>query len=448
MTRLFGTDGIRGVALRPPLDRPTVTRLGAALAGHLREAGLPPAILVAGDTRASTPVLAAWLVSGFVRAGGAATWGGVLPTPAVSRLLRHREGLGAGVIVSASHNPAGDNGIKLVTASGTKWAVEQEDRLEQRLRSMAVNGGEGALPDEDPDLRAEYVRRVVGTLPARALDGLRLVIDAAHGAASEVAGEVFGRLGAKAELINAAPDGTNINDGCGAVHPQGLAAAVCAGGADAGVAFDGDADRAVLVTGGGRVLDGDDVLYVWGRALQHDGRLPNDGVVATVMSNLGLEVALAETGIRLVRCPVGDRDVWDAMVREGIALGGEQSGHVICAHHAVTGDGLLTAAHILAVARARGGDLEDVATMEHFPQVLVNVPVSVRRPVDDVPELRDGIRDVEASLDGRGRVFVRYSGTEPLLRIMVEAATREDAEAGSAHLVAVARRHLTPTHRR
>ncbi len=448
MTRLFGTDGIRGAALHPPLDRPTVTRLGAALAGHLREAGLPAAILVAGDTRASTPVLASWLLGGFARAGGEATWGGVLPTPAVSRLLRHRGGYGAGVIVSASHNPAGDNGIKLVTAGGTKWAVEEEDLLEQRLLSITANGGDATLPGADPALRAEYVRRVVETLPAGALSGLRLVLDAAHGAASGVAEEVFDRLGAAVEVINAAPDGTNINDGCGAVHPQGLAAAVRGRGVDAGVAFDGDADRAVLVTGRGRVLDGDDVLYVWGRALQRDGRLPNDGVVATVMSNMGLEAGLAETGIRLVRCPVGDRDVWDAMVREGIALGGEQSGHVICAHHAVTGDGLLTAAHVLAVARARGGALEDVATMEHFPQVLVNVPVSVRRAVEDVVELRDGIREVEAALDGHGRVFVRYSGTEPLLRIMVEAATREDAESASAHLVGLARRHLAPTHRR
>ncbi len=439
---LFGTDGMRGVALEYPLDRGTLTRLGAALAAHLRDAGLPPAVLLAGDTRASTPVLAEWVGGAFAAAGGALRWAGVLPTPAVSHLMRDRGGCGAGVVVSASHNPAADNGIKLVDRSGTKWPVDEERRLESRLAAMPAEVAVSGLPPFDPAAGARYLELLRATLPAGALAGLRLVVDAANGAASPFAATFFSALGADVTVIHADPDGRNINARCGALFPGLLAAEVTRMGADAGVALDGDADRAIVVTGSGRVLDGDDILLVWARALLAEGRLPGPTVVATVMSNLGLEVALERAGIALVRCPVGDREVWEAMQREGAALGGEQSGHVICSHLSVTGDGLLTAAHILAVARRAGESLEALANLRRFPQVLVNVRVAVRRPVAEVPELAAAVASAERRLSAHGRVFVRYSGTEPLLRIMVEAEDDTTAHATAQDLAAIARATL------
>lgn len=442
MSRLFGTDGMRGVAFRPPLDRGTITKLGRALARHLQEQGLPARVLMAGDTRASTPVLAAWLAQSFAAAGGEIVWAGVLPTPAVSHLLRDANGFGAGVVVSASHNPAADNGIKLVAARGSKWPADEEIVLESRLADTPGAAGDGWLPPEEGELRPRYLATLARGLPGQPLAGLRLLIDAAQGAASPVAAAFFARLGADVEVLNASPDGANINASCGALHPEGLAHAVVERGADAGAAFDGDADRAVLVTHTGRVLDGDDLLYLWGRHLDAIGLLPGRAVVATVMSNLGLEVALATHGIRLARCAVGDREVWETMQREGAVLGGEQSGHIICAHHAVTGDGLLTAAHVLTIARAQNQPLEELADLVHFPQVLLNVHVSRRQPVEDVPELARAIAQAEEALADLGRVFVRYSGTEPLLRIMVEAPTDELAHGTARHLVEVAKARL------
>jgi phosphoglucosamine mutase len=443
LSTLFGTDGIRGIALQPPLDRSTVTRLGAALAEHLRAEGRPVSLLLAGDTRASTPVLARWLASSFTEAGGTVSWAGVLPTPAVSHLLRLRRAWGAGVVVSASHNPAEDNGIKLVSAGGSKWPVREETALENRMAMTAESAGERSLPAPAGDLGRDYLRVLAATLPERPLAGWRLVIDAANGAASAVAASFFTGLGATVTMINAEPDGANINKGCGALHPESLAARVAAEGADGGVAFDGDADRAILVADGGRILDGDDILYVWARDLAARSALPGRAIVATVMSNLGLEVGLEALSVRVVRCPVGDRDVSEAMVREGLVLGGEQSGHVICAHHAVTGDGLLTAAHLFAIAAGTGCRLSELANLEHFPQVLLNVPVAHRRPLAEVEPLHRAVADRERELDGHGRVYVRYSGTEPLLRIMVEAPTRDQAEAIANALAAIARGELS-----
>ncbi|MFH1176365.1 MAG: phosphoglucosamine mutase [Acidobacteriota bacterium] len=439
---LFGTDGIRGVALQPPLDAATLGRLGLALAGELAAAGQPLRILLAGDTRASTEVLASWVGGGFRAAGGELQWAGVLPTPAISHLLREDGGYGAGVIVSASHNPAADNGIKLVTGSGAKWPVAQERALERRLRGLAGEPTGDGLPAVDRSLGERYLDLLGRTLPPQPLAGMRLVADAANGAASPLAERFFAGLGADVVVISASPTGANINAGCGALYPQHLAREVVARGAEAGVAFDGDADRAILVTGTGRILDGDDVLYLWALALAEAGTLAGSTVVATVMSNLGLELALGAQGIRVVRCPVGDREVWEAMTREGAVLGGEQSGHVICAHHAVTGDGLLTAAHILAIARRRGSPLESLARLQRLPQVLRNVRVARRRRLEEVPALAAEIAAVRERFGEQGRVLVRYSGTEPLLRIMVEADTAEGALAAADDLVAAARKHL------
>ena len=443
--RLFGTDGMRGVAFEAPLDRRTLSRLGAALAAHLRDSGSAARVLLAGDTRASTPALAGWVGGAFAAAGGEIHWAGVLPTPAVSHLLRDRGGYGAGVVVSASHNPAADNGVKLVGGEGTKWPVEEEARLERRLAALDGEAPIEPLPAVDGSWRLHYLELLCATLPARPLRGVRVIVDPANGAAAPVAGEFFAALGADVALIHADPDGTNINARCGALFPELLAAEVRRVHADAGVALDGDADRAILVTASGRVLDGDDALLLWARALAADARLPRRTVVATVMSNLGLEAALKGEEIALVRCPVGDREVWETMRREGAVLGGEQSGHVICSHHAVTGDGLLTAAHLLTVARRAGRTLDELADLKRFPQVLVNVRVATRRPVADVPALRDAVAAAERGLAGEGRVFVRYSGTEPLLRIMVEASCEARARETAEGLAALAREHLGTT---
>lgn len=437
--RLFGTDGVRGVAYRPPLDRATVSRLGAALGATLRRTARRARVLLAGDTRASTAEIAGWLGGALIAAGGEAAWAGVLPTPAVSHLVRESGDFAAGVIVSASHNPAHDNGIKLVTAAGTKFPVSDEHEVERRLAELTREPELAQLPVAEPHWGARYLELLAATVPPAALSGQRVVVDAANGAGSPYAAELFARLGADLHLLNASPDGHNINHGCGALHPGPLAAEVLRLGATAGVALDGDADRAILVTGGGRVLDGDDVLLLWARALARRGELPGMVVVATVMSNLGLEDALRADGIRLVRCPVGDRAVWEAMEREGAALGGEQSGHVICRHHAVTGDGFLTAMQVLALVGER---LEDEANLTRYPQVHLSLHVGIRRPLADVPELAEAIAAAEQALGGRGRIVVRYSGTEPLLRIMVEAASDEVAHAIADHLAALARSRL------
>lgn len=439
---LFGTDGVRGVAGQPPLDRDTVSRLGAAVASHLGERGLPRRILMAGDTRASTEEIAGWFSGAFVACGGEVVWGAVLPTPAVSHLLRGLDGFGGGVVISASHNPAADNGIKMVSADGSKWPVDEERALEHRLAETASVQANPLVPRIDPTLAHRFVEQVVGTLPPSSLAGLRIVVDAAHGAATPVAADLLGALGATVEVINDRPDGHNINAHCGALYPDGLASEVLRRCADAGVALDGDADRSILVTHAGRVLNGDDVLLLWARSLAAEGRLDGSRVVATVMSNLALELALGKGGVTLVRCPVGDREVWQAMRREGAVLGGEQSGHVICSRYAVTGDGLLTAAHVLAAVRTAGRPLEELADLEPFPQVLVNVRLARRRPIQDVPELEHAVQAATDALGGRGRVVVRFSGTEPLLRIMVEAEHRELAESLAESLVGAARHAL------
>lgn len=441
MKRLFGTDGVRGTPGRYPLDQTTVMGLATALSQLLAERGLPLRVLLSGDTRASTPLLASWFAGAFLHAGGEVVWAGVLPTPAVSHLLRVAGGFGAGVVVSASHNPAADNGIKVLAPSGEKLAQADEEWLERRLGKQ-TGSASAVLPAEDSSFRQAYLRYLVETLPPRALAGLSMVVDAAHGAASHVAGPFFQALGARVELIHASPNGHNINLQCGALHPQVLAAAVREKKADAGVAFDGDGDRAVLVTSAGRVLNGDDLLLLWARSLAAEGLLPGGVVVATVMSNVALDAALRREGMRLVRCPVGDREVWETMCREKAALGGEQSGHVICAHHSVTGDGLLTAAHILAAGVRQGKTLEERADLVPFPQVLLGVPVKEKRPLEQVPELFAALQKAESKLGNSGRVVVRYSGTENLLRIMVEAAEPSTAENLAQNLAGIAQRLL------
>jgi len=439
--RLFGTDGIRGPAYAPPLDEATVRRLGAALAAELASGSERPRLLLAGDTRFSTETLASWLGGSFQAGGGCVTWGGVLPTPAVSHLLRSG-GWAAGVVISASHNPARDNGIKVLAPSGEKIADSVERRLEQRLDETPVLAGP-ELPRRDEGLAGRYLDLVAGShARPQPLAGLRVVVDAAHGAASGLAESFLERLGARVSAVASRPDGRNINAGCGATCPTHVAQEVHRLRADAGVALDGDADRAILVDAHGRTLDGDDILLAWGRHLHATNRLPGRRVVATVMSNFGLERALARDGIGVARCPVGDRSVWLAMGEHGAALGGEQSGHVICAHHSVTGDGLLTATHVLALAASDGGGLGALSDLERMPQVLVNVPVARKTPFDELPEVRAELAGGQSVLEGRGRILLRYSGTEPLARVMVEGEDALEIECLAARLADSLRRAL------
>ncbi len=436
MTRLFGTDGIRGRAFEPPLDEDTVRRLGAALATIL-DSGRE--VLLAGDTRASTAALAEWFASSFQAVGGRVRWAGVLPTPAVSHLLRDGT-YGAGVVISASHNPAPDNGIKILGPTGEKLADDSEARLESRISSARPEYGPG-LPAVDGSLADHYLELLAHSHDGpRPLAGLRIVVDAAHGAASALVGALLDRLGADAVVIGAEPDGQNINSDCGATAPERLSEEVRARDADGGVALDGDADRAILVDQTGRILDGDDILLAWGRHLARTDRLPGGRIVATVMSNFGLERTLRSQGLEMIRCPVGDRWVWQAMVEHGSALGGEQSGHIICSHHGVTGDGLLTGTHLLAIAARGGRPVSALSDLVRLPQVLLNVPVSRREPFDGLPLVSRELAGTQRRLAGRGRVLLRYSGTEPMARVMVEgddAAEIESLAEQLAHAIRV-----------
>jgi phosphoglucosamine mutase len=423
MKTLFGTDGIRGRAYEPPLDEDTVRRLGAALAADLTGVRGKPRILLAGDTRHSTQDLAEWIGSSFQAGGGCVVWAGVLPTPAVSQLCRVND-FSAGVVISASHNPASDNGIKILGPNGEKLADDLERHLERRIETSQPLSGPH-LPEVDRALGRRYLDLLTATHEVpEPLAGLHVVVDAANGAASGIAGEFLARLGARVTAIASSPDGANINDGCGATAPDVLAAKVLELRADAGVALDGDADRVVLVDENGSVLDGDDILLAWARHLRASDRLPTGRVVATVMSNFGLERTLSDEKMELVRCAVGDRSVWLAMIEHGSVLGGEQSGHVICSHYGVTGDGLLTGSHLLAVAVERGVPVSALSNLHRLPQVLLNVPVSRMRPFDDLPAVSRQLAETHRRLEDRGRVLLRYSGTEPLARVMIEG---EDA---------------------
>jgi phosphoglucosamine mutase len=420
-SRLFGTDGIRGPFGLFPLDRPTVTALGGALGRRLREASDHPEVVLGGDTRDSTPELCRWLARGLNEARVEVRYAGVLTTPGIAFLVRHLEA-DAGIAVSASHNPHPDNGIKVFDRRGAKLDPGDELRLEQALLAdrFRYSGATGLEPDAG--LVAAYRRFLAATLPGhRALEGLPVILDAAQGAASPLAGPVFADHGASPRVLFASPDGRNINRGCGSTRPDRLAAEVRATGGPLGVAFDGDADRAVLVDEDGRVRDGDAILYLWASALAAAGELDPPRVVVTTMSNLGLELALARRGIEVVRCDVGDREVVATLEREGILLGGEQSGHIVNRLLSTTGDGLVTALHLAHLVHTAGVPLSTLlADFHRLPQLLANVPVREKVPFAELPEVTTAARRVEERLGGEGRLLLRYSGTEPLARIMLE----------------------------
>jgi len=439
--KLFGTDGIRGKAGQAPLDRTTVARVGAALA-HAR--GRELRVVIGRDTRESGPWIEEELARGLVSGGATVVSAGVVPTPAVAYLAR-TEGFDAGVVISASHNPYDDNGIKVFSGSGEKLTGSFEAEIERLVAdpSWQVPAGAQAVIERG-DLSGPYLDHLRHVLDsAGPLAGSRVVIDCANGATASLAPAFFASLGLAVTAIGVEPNGRNINLDCGSTHLEGLAAAVVSSGARLGIAFDGDGDRALLVDHAGQLVDGDAILLMAAAHLQHEGRLPGPAVVATVMSNLGLELALRERGIEMVRCAVGDKYVMEEMVRRGLALGGEQSGHVIFADHLFTGDGMATALHVLRIMAATGQELAALAAaMVNYPQVLVNVRVREKADYMAVPAIAEAVHRAESSLAGHGRLLVRYSGTEPLLRIMLEGKDGGEIRAWADEIAGAVRQHL------
>jgi len=438
--QLFGTDGIRGVAGEYPLDPATIFAFGAALG---REAMGTGEILVGADTRESGPWIAELVAGGLERSGARVRYAGVVTTPGIAYLTRTGPFV-AGVMISASHNPYQDNGIKVFTHSGFKLPDAEEHAIEReifRLRELGVAPAPATLA-VDEGLDRQYLEYLVSTASVR-FDGVTLVMDCGNGAASVLGPGLFRRLGADVKELFSAPDGRNINLDCGALHVERLRDAVLAHGADFGVAFDGDADRAIFVAASGKTVDGDAVLLATARAMKAAGHLPGDTVVATVMSNLGLERALERERIRMTRTPVGDKYVLEEMVRVGAALGGEQSGHVIFREYATTGDGLLTALRLFEIARRAGVGLDELtADLEIYPQRLVNVRVREKKGLTELPSVAREIRLVEEAFAGTGRVLVRFSGTEPLARVMVEGPDLQQVESFSARIADAIRREM------
>lgn len=427
VARLFGTDGIRGIANRD-LTPELAFALGRALVA-VQGGGGRPRVVVGRDTRASGEMLEAALAAGICSAGGDVLLAGELPTPGVAFLSVALEA-DAGAVISASHNPPEDNGIKFFAGSGMKLPDAVEDEIERMVAEpdgpRPEGTGVGRVLDASGDVE-RYVDHVCRASEAP-LDGLRVVVDCANGAASRVAPEVLRRLGAEVHPIHDQPDGANINVGCGATHPEVVADAVASLGADAGVAHDGDADRALFADARGNVVDGDQVLAACALAMREEGRLEKDLVVTTVMANLGFRVAMREAGIEVLETKVGDRYVLEEMLRAGAVLGGEQSGHVVFLDQATTGDGLLTAVRFLSLARRKGLTVEELASvMRRYPQVLVNVPVRERQGLDGASAVWEAVGTAEAELGDGGRVLVRPSGTEQLVRVMVEAESEQEA---------------------
>jgi len=444
---LFGTDGIRGVAGEYPLDPATVFCLGQALGELVARQAPEPEVLVGMDTRESGPWLAGQVAGGLAERGVRVRSAGVITTPGVAYLTRTGAFV-AGIMISASHNPYQDNGIKVFAHSGYKLDDQEEHQLEERIFAGLAAQVEAAPHPLclDAFLAARYLDYLAATLPG-SLQGLSTVVDCGNGAASELAPRLFERLGAAVEAVANTPDGRNINLGCGALHPEQVRRRVLAAGAHLGVAFDGDADRAVFVSRKGQIVDGDGVLLMAARWLLRRGRLPGPGgeplVVATVMSNLGLERALEADGIRLLRAPVGDRYVLEGMLRTGAALGGEQSGHVIFRDYATTGDGLLTTLRVLEIMRESGTDLDElVAELKVYPQELVNVRVQQRKPLAELPAVAAVIEAAQTAVGASGRVLVRFSGTEPVARVMVEGPDRKRVKEHAARIAEAIRREL------
>jgi phosphoglucosamine mutase len=430
MRKLFGTDGIRAVAGEAPLDARTLHAVGVALARRLGAVGGPVRVVLGMDTRESGPWIASTLIGGLREGGAEVAFAGVITTPAIAFLAR-KHGFSAGVVISASHNPWQDNGIKVFGGDGYKLPDEVELAIEgeiervlekQETGSRKQEAGKDELPPVKEEFRREYVQFLLEAVPGISLDNRCVVIDCANGAASAIAPQLFESLKGTVEVTHASPDGRNINANCGALHPEVVAREVKQRGAALGFTFDGDADRALFADEHGNVVNGDAVMLACARDLQACGELAGQIVVATTMSNMGFEAALKRSGISMLRAPVGDKYVLEEMRKSGASLGGEQSGHILFPARATTGDGLLTALVVLDVVHRSGKTLSElVADLETYPQVIVNVKVREKRPLDAIPSVALAIRAAEDELRDSGRVVIRYSGTEALARVMIEA---------------------------
>jgi phosphoglucosamine mutase len=441
MKKLFGTDGIRAVAGQPPLDDRTIYAIGLALATTLKQSQPSPRVLLGMDTRESSEHIAAILTSGLMQGGAQIENAGVITTPAIAHLA-HTHRFAAGVVISASHNPWQDNGIKLFGPDGFKLPDATELAIEQEIFAQreATPSHQPPISNHSPAIneadRAEYIRFLLAAVPNLSLDNQTIVLDCANGAASAVAPQLFADLGGNVIVTHASPNGRNINQGCGALHPEVVAAELTRHKAAMGITFDGDADRALFADHTGKVVNGDAVLLLAARDLHARGLLTNATVVATTMSNMGLEAALKRSGIAMLRAPVGDKYVLEQMLATGATLGGEQSGHIIFSGRSTTGDGLLTALLVLDILHRSGKSLAELtADLKTFPQVIVNVKVREKKPMAEIPAVVETIAAAEQALAGTGRVVIRYSGTEALARVMIEA---EDEAEMTHHAQAIA----------
>ncbi len=439
---LFGTDGIRGTAGTFPLDVQTVRRVGSALVQALPGPGAK--LLIGRDTRESGIWIERELAYGARLAGSTVQSVGVAPTPAVAYLTGSLD-FNAGVVISASHNPYQDNGIKVFSGAGVKYGGHFEERIERLVAdaSWQVPAGEATDVPHADHLR-KYLEHARAVLPRpEALGRVRMAVDCANGAMTSVAPALFRELGFEITLLGTDPDGRNINKGVGSTHPEKLAEVVRQGDFRLGVAFDGDGDRAILIDAGGRVIDGDHVMLMCAKQMKADGRLRGNAVVATVMSNIGLEIALRNLNIELVRTKVGDKYVMEEMQKRDLSLGGEQSGHLIFSEHLYTGDGLITALSVLHTMAASGRELADLADdLTTYPQVLLNVRVREKAELEKIPEIAAVMRSVESRLGTNGRLLVRYSGTEPLLRVMLEGQDPEEIDRWAREIADAVRKAL------
>ena len=446
MAHLFGTDGVRGKAGEFPLDVATIRRLGAALVRALRHDGATTTairFLAGRDTRESGEWIERELAFGIRSQGGSYTSTGVVPTPAIA-YLTPRLGYSAGVVISASHNPFEDNGIKVFSGAGEKFTETLERHVESIIADTSWSvAGDAAEPVEELDLRSEYLDHLRDILPANHRTGMRIAIDCANGATATVAPRLFREMGFEVECIGVTPDGRNINLGCGSTAPEKLARLVVEGQHAMGVAFDGDGDRAIFVDGTGQIVDGDAVMLMCAKQMKAEGRLKGNALVATVMSNIGLELALKEASIGMVRTAVGDKYVMEEMLKRDLPLGGEQSGHIIFSEYLFTGDGLATALNVLRTMSAARRELRDLASeLTTYPQVLLNLRVRQKVDLKTVAEIASVIASVESRLAGNGRLLVRYSGTEPLLRVMLEGQDPATIRQWGQEIIDIVKHHL------
>ena len=439
----FGTDGIRGLPGTPPLDDATLHAVGRAVGIYLRTEHNDAHALIGTDTRESGPHITSILASGLRQAGVDVTSAGVLTTPGVAYLVRQND-FHAGVVISASHNPFQDNGVKLFSHSGMKFPDSVEEEIEAKIPSFLPEAAIGSyVPEEDASLHTEYLEFLRSrVLEGAKLKGMRVVLDCANGAAYRLGPELFDSLGCDVVTMGVDPNGRNINDECGSLHLEKLQHRVPAEKAALGVAFDGDADRALFVSASGKIVNGDGILLAAARFLKKAGKLPGNRVVATSMSNLGLERVLARERIDLARTNVGDRYVLEEMLKSGNALGGEQSGHIIFLEDSPAGDGLLTAVKVASLVALDGSLEKLIEGLKDYPQTIVNVRVKNKPPLDSVMEVASALRRAEVSLGETGRIVLRYSGTEPLVRVMVEAEQAADVEKFSQSIASAIRATL------